>query len=54
MLPPALFGSPAFRWITAVGFGFNFCLYGALLAMTLVLQAGFAGRRCGRVCRCCR
>lgn len=41
MMPPALFTARGFRWVVAVGFLFNFCLYGTLLSVTLVLQAGF-------------
>lgn len=41
MLPPTLFAAPPFGWAITVGFLFNFCLYGALLTVTLVLRSGF-------------
>jgi DHA2 family methylenomycin A resistance protein-like MFS transporter len=38
MLPVSVFASPRFSAGTAVGFLFNFCLYGSLLCLSLFLQ----------------
>jgi len=42
MVPMRIFASRPFSTGTGVGFLFNFCLYGALLCLSLVLQGPFA------------
>jgi MFS transporter, DHA2 family, methylenomycin A resistance protein len=41
LVPPALAGSVSFRWSLLTGFCFNFAMYGALLCVSLALQAAY-------------
>lgn len=40
-IPPGLMAPPTFRWALATGFIFNFVMYGALLCLSLALQATY-------------